>query len=237
MFASHTAQLSTWYEAVNSLYTAKFSQSEADESTDSYMQPEGWSLFTLELTSVRRYVSLGLLDDEGATAITGGPVKASPPGESLLERLANASPAHLPALELFIAFASGAPHALGAEVVSCIMSATQMPPPEDLFVRLASSPALMVVVAAYITPSTLLDLAVTQLLDHVEDESARSADPQGSLIRFGCGVVFIEGLCAQFKLPLPDLLYESRRAVNLADLGEQTRSHLNIWVKALVRVA
>jgi hypothetical protein len=99
------------------VYTAKFSQSDPDEEGGPYMQPDGWSILSLEATAVRRYVALGLLDDEGTVALTGSPVKPTPNGESLLERLASSSPSHLPALEFFITFAAGASQAFGADIV------------------------------------------------------------------------------------------------------------------------
>lgn len=107
------------------------------------------------------------------------------------------------------------------------------PPPENLFLRIARSPPLLALVTAYITPKSLLDLIVTHLLDHVEDQSSRAEDPQTSLTHFGPGVVLADALCAQFDLPLPDLLYDGRRASNIADLSASEQSHLNGWIKAL----
>lgn len=99
--------------------------------------------------------------------------------------------------------------------------------------------------SAYITPQTLLDMLTTNWLDRIEDESARIEDPQGSLTRFGSSVVLAEALCAQFdvgiqvvsadsQLPLPDLLYDERRASNIGDLDEKELTSLNSWIKALV---
>lgn len=119
VITTHSQQLSNWFQAVNSIYTAKFSQSEPDE--EGYVQPEGWSLLPLEATAVRRYVSLGLLEEEAATELIGSPVKPPSSSESLMQRLASTSPSHLPALETFITYASGSTSstaALGAEVAS-----------------------------------------------------------------------------------------------------------------------
>lgn len=119
VITTHSQQLSNWFQAVNSIYTAKFSQSEPDE--EGYVQPDGWSLLSLEATAVRRYVSLGLLEEEAATELIGSPVKPASSCESLMERLATTSPSHLPALETFITYASGATSStasLGAEVAS-----------------------------------------------------------------------------------------------------------------------
>lgn len=117
IFSANSSQLSNWFQAVNSIYTAKFSMSETDDEAGSYMQPDGWSMLNLEATTVRRYVELGLLDDEGTVALTGSPVKSAIPNDSLLERLSSSSPSHLPALEFFITYAAGAPRAFASEVV------------------------------------------------------------------------------------------------------------------------
>lgn len=213
VFAAHSSQLANTYQALNSIYTAKFSQSEPDDEAGPYVQPDGWSMLSIEATAVRRYVSLGLLDDEATIALTGSAVKATQNGESLLERLATSSQSHLAALEFFIPYAAGATHAFGSELakvsplttfvkltVQCIANIAQQPPPENLFIRLAGSPSLLGLVSAYIMPMTLLDLLTTHLLDRAEDEVMRAEDPQGSLIRFGAGVVLVEAICAQFEV-------------------------------------
>jgi len=200
VFAAHSGPLQNCSQALNSIYTAKFSQSENDDEAGPYMQPDGWSLLSVETTAVRRLVALGLLDDEGTAALTGSPVKPSPAGESLLERLASSAPSHLPALEFFITFTAGAPQAFGAEVVKSIENSLQQPPPENLFIRLAASSSLLALLAAYIPPLNLLELLTIHWLDRIEDESARAEDPQASLIRFGSSVVLAEALCAQFDV-------------------------------------
>ncbi|WOO83502.1 Mediator of RNA polymerase II transcription subunit 5 [Vanrija pseudolonga] len=231
IFASHGPQLATWYQALTALYTAKFTQIEPDDEAGPYQQPDGWVSLSLEGTAVRRHTSLGLLDEDASVILIGSPVKAAP-GESLIERLANCAPSHLPALENFITHAAGSAQSLGAEIVQAITAAPQTPPPENLFARLASSPMILSLISAYITPCSLLDLLVTHLLRDAEDPT-RAEDPGAALIRFGSGVTLIEVLCAQFELPLPDLLYDSRRALNLANLSEHHQSNLNGWVKAL----
>lgn len=198
IFASHGPQLATWYQALTALYTAKFTQIEPDDEAGPYQQPDGWSSLSLEGTAVRRYTSLGLLDEDASVVLIGSPVKAAP-GESLIERLANSAPSHLPALENFITHAAGSAQSLGAEIVQAITAAPQTPAPENLFARLASSPMILSLISAYITPCSLLDLLVTHLLGDVEDPT-RAEDPGAALIRFGSGVTLIEVLCAQFEV-------------------------------------
>lgn len=213
-------------------HTSK-STSEMIDEGGAYAQPDGWGLLSLEATAVQRYVSLGLLDEEGAAALAGISHRSSSPGESLLQRIASTSSKHFDADVYFACHAAGAGRAFGAEVVNTISNAPQIHPPEDLFVRLASSPDLLALVTAYITPPSLLELCTSNLLDREEDSSARHEDPQSCLTRFGSGVILVEALCSQFDLPLPDLLHESRLVSTLEDLGTSEQSHLNSWVKAL----
>lgn len=72
-------------------------------------------------------------------------------------------------------------------------------PPEDLLVNLSSSPALITALTAHITPADLLDMATEHLIQKLEDPNARSEDPQGSMTRFGEGVIFVETLAAQYQ--------------------------------------
>lgn len=232
-FLSRSQELNAWFQSVNTAYTTK-SSSQLDAMEEStYVQPEGWSLVSLEAAAVRRYVSLGLLEEDGATTLCGSPQRPTTPGESLLERIASSAPENLDATIYFACHAAGAGRAFGAEVVNMIASAPHTQPPEDFMIRLASSPDLLALVTGYITPSSLLDLCVTNLLDHVEDISVRQEDPQSCLTRFGAGVILVEALCSQYELALPGLLYDSRLVTTLADLGTSEQSHLNSWVKAL----
>ncbi|GMK56239.1 hypothetical protein CspeluHIS016_0300790 [Cutaneotrichosporon spelunceum] len=231
-FASHTQEMSVWHRSVHANHTAKSAQLMDDDEGGGYTAPEGWSMLSLEETTVRRYLSLGLLDEEQAATLAEGG-KPCPVGESLVEHLSGVQKHHLDAIAYFISYATGASRALGAELVNVIKNAPHSLPPENLFLRVAGSPPLLALVTAYITPKSLLDLIVTHLLDHVEDQSSRIEDPQTSLTHFGPSVVLADALCAQFDLPLPDLLYDGRRASNVADLSSSEQSHLNGWVKAL----
>ncbi|CAK9782940.1 hypothetical protein CC85DRAFT_329441 [Cutaneotrichosporon oleaginosum] len=231
-FASHNQEMAGWHASVHATHTAKSTQLMDDDEVGGYSPPDGWSMLSLEATTVRRYLSLGLLDEEQAVALSES-AKAGPVGESLVERLSGVQQHHLEAIAYFISYATGASRHLGAELVNVIKNAPHSRPPENLFLRVAGSPPLLALVTAYITPKSLLDLIVTHLLDHVEDQSSRIEDPQTSLTHFGPGVVLAVALCAQFDLPLPDLLYDGRRASNIADLSSSEQSHLNGWVKAL----
>jgi len=48
----------------------------------------------------------------------------------------------------------------------------------------------------------MLDIMTTSLLEGSEDPSIRSEDPQGSMTRFGEGVVLVETFAAQYKVSL-----------------------------------
>lgn len=116
--------------------------------------------------------------------------------------------------------------------------------------NLASSPALLSALTAYLPPQSLLDLAFHHFVDQSEDASIRADDPQGSMTRFGEGVVFIEAVAAQYsvslsfqlssretdagKLPVSILLQESRRALAWIELSTDEKGMMNGWVKALV---
>lgn len=231
-FASHNQEMSTWHQTITANHSAKTAQLMDDDEGGGYTQPNGWTMLSLEATTSRRYLSLGLLDEDAAIALSEHS-KPTPPGESLVERLSTSMEHHLEAISYFISYATGASRSLGAELVQVITNAPHTPPPENLFLRVAGSPPLLALVTAYITPKSLLDLIVTHLLDHVEDQSSRVEDPQTSLTHFGPGVVLADALCAQFDLPLPHLLYDGRRASNVADLSTSDQSHLNGWIKAL----
>lgn len=117
MFAEHAPAMQAYFQELTTLYAAKSAQGEPDDEAGPFVQPDGWALAPFEGLAVQRYVELGLLDEESTVVLTGSPVKPVPPGESLLERFVSAPPAHLPALEVIITYAAGAPQAFGAEVV------------------------------------------------------------------------------------------------------------------------
>jgi mediator of RNA polymerase II transcription subunit 5 len=92
-----------------------------------------------------------------------------------------------------------------------IAACPQTQPPENLFVALAAQPALLAALSEVIAPASLLDLLVEKLLDPPDNESARADDPQGSLTRFGEGVMLVESVVALFdvssiRLPLSPLM-------------------------------
>ena len=72
--------------------------------------------------------------------------------------------------------------------------------PEGLLVNLSSSPALLTALTFYIPASNLLSLATEHLVNKPEDPSIRSEDPQGSMTRFGEGILFVETLAAQYQV-------------------------------------
>lgn len=122
--------------------------------------------------------------------------------------------------------------------------------PEGLLVNLSSCPALLTALTAYIPASNLLALATEHLIDKPEDPSIRSEDPQGSMTRFGEGIVFIETLAAQYQvswagwcwvtvlifvqLPVPALLQDARIALSWYELTAEEKGMANGWLKALV---
>jgi len=66
--------------------------------------------------------------------------------------------------------------------------------------NLSSSPALLACIGASCPPATFLDLATSCLIDKSDEAGVRSEDPQGSMTRFGEGVVLVETFAAQYKV-------------------------------------
>lgn len=52
----------------------------------------------------------------------------------------------------------------------------------------------------YIPASSLLNLATAHLINKSEDSHVVSEDPQGSMTRFGDGVVFVQTFAAQHQV-------------------------------------
>lgn len=88
-------------------------------------------------------------------------------------------------------------------------------------------------------------------MDKSEEAGVRSEDPQGSMTRFGEGVVLVETFAAQYKvshliaqenslmpqLPLPALLQEARTSLLWSELSIEEKGMMNGWVRALVSPA
>lgn len=115
-FASHNQGMTQWHQTVSAAHSAKSAQLMDDEEGGGYTPPEGWSMLSLEATTVRRYLSLGLLAEDEAASLAEGS-KPSPHGESLVERLSMSMEHHLEAIAYFISYATGASRSLGAELV------------------------------------------------------------------------------------------------------------------------
>ncbi|RSH95318.1 mediator complex subunit [Saitozyma podzolica] len=229
-----TADLTAYQTFMTDTYASRVSDAEADDESGGFSPIDGWTVASLQETFVRRLVDAGLLSSEEAGAVLLG---SSPPqlpaGESLMYRLASAPKSHLPALVQTVIAAPGAPRSFATEVVNSIAACPQTQPPENLFVALAAQPALLAALSAVMPPASLLDHLVEKLLDPPDNESARADDPQGSLARFGEGVMLVESVVALFDLPLPKLLQRARCAVGLADLSVTEKTCMSGWVKAL----
>ena len=51
-----------------------------------------------------------------------------------------------------------------------------------------------------------MELATSCLIDKSDDTGTRSEDPQGSMTRFGEGVVLVETFAAQYKVRVQEIL-------------------------------
>ncbi|WWD21111.1 hypothetical protein CI109_105592 [Kwoniella shandongensis] len=226
--------MTSFSDLVTQTYSSAIQSAEAEEESSGFTALEGWQIVPLQEVLVSKLVQLEVISSDEASVIAlGTAVHAFTPGESLLNRLAGESTPHLPPLVHFIDYAFGAAPSFATELVKVIQSAPQIPPPENLFVHVSSQPKLLTALTSYISPPSLLDLLVKQLLDGPLDEAARAEDPQGYLIRYGEGVMFVEAAVAHFELELPDLLHDARRAISLVDLESSHKECLNGWVKAI----
>jgi mediator of RNA polymerase II transcription subunit 5 len=127
-------------------------------------------------------------------------------------RLASTPRSHIEALAFIVANSPGAARSLASEIIpvcsifltaadnQTIEACPTTQPPENLFTNLSSSPALLACIAAHCPPATFLDLATSSLIDKSDDTGVRSEDPQGSMTRFGEGVVLVETFATQYKV-------------------------------------
>lgn len=85
-----------------------------------------------------------------------------------------------------------------------LQACPQNPPPENLFVNLAHESSLLSCLGGYVNSAMWYDEIKSRLLGAEDDVTGRTDDPQGSLTRFGDGVVFAEAIVAHFKVNSPD---------------------------------
>ncbi|ORY26244.1 mediator complex subunit Med5-domain-containing protein [Naematelia encephala] len=225
------AENNTW---MAQRYDALVSAVDSEDETGGYVAPDGWSLCSLEVTLLLRLIELDLLSRQDARSVLPGvTIPSSSSGESLSNRVAVASPSHLPPLAHLIIYSPGAARSFASEVSETIQSLTTNPPPDNLFSNLSASPSLIACLAAASPPAVLLGLLEKNLLDRPDDVNLRADDPQGTMTRFGEGVMLVEAAVHTFDLPLPRLLVEGRRALSLGDWEQTQRGLLNGWIKAL----
>ncbi len=85
-----------------------------------------------------------------------------------------------------------------ADSLQCIRAYPGITPPAGLFANLSSRPNLISCLVTSITLAELLELMVAHLLNPADDPMARSDDPQGSLTKFGEGIVLVEAAVHHF---------------------------------------
>ncbi|WVR09129.1 hypothetical protein IAU60_006191 [Kwoniella sp. DSM 27419] len=227
-------QMQVYSESISQRYTTLVQKSESEDESSSFTPLEGWHISSLQDTLASRLIGLGITSaEEVAAAMPGIQITASGSGESLLNRLAAESHQHLPPLVHLIQYANGAATSFADELMRIVKACPLIAPPENLFNYIASQPALLTALTGYISPGSLLETLVKHLIEAPVDESARNDDPQGSLTRFGEGVMLVEAMVAHFKLPMPRLLKEARRAVAFPHLEPSEKDCMNGWVKAI----
>ncbi|WVF65645.1 hypothetical protein IAT40_000376 [Kwoniella sp. CBS 6097] len=234
VFGNLSQQMTVFSNATTARYAALVQQSESEDDSSAFTPVDGWHIHTLQETLLSKLVQLGIIPTEQANVIAPG-ISVHPPsqGESLLNRLAAESHHHLAPLAHLIQYASGASSAFTSEFLHTVKGCPTSPPPENLFSFVASQPTLIIALTGTITPASLAELLVKHLVDAPLDESMRLDDPQGSLTRFGEGVVLVEAVVAHFELPLPPLLVDARSAWGYSHLSPEDKETMNGWVKAI----
>ncbi|OCF40251.1 hypothetical protein I317_05945 [Kwoniella heveanensis CBS 569] len=234
VFNNLSQQMTAFSEAILLRYATLVQQSESEDDSSAFTPVEGWSIRPMQETLLSRLVQLGIIATDQATIVAPGvPVHPFTPGESLLNRLAAESHHHLPPLAHVIQFAAGASSSFASDLLQTVKACPSIPPPENLFTFVASQPTLITALTGSVSPAELGDLLVKHLLDAPLDESTRMDDPQGSLTRFGEGVVLVEAVVAHFELPLPPLLVDARSAWSYSHLSNEDKETMNGWVKAI----
>lgn len=115
---------------------------------------------------------------------------------------------------------------------------------------LTANPALLIVIAQYVSPTTLSQALLLESVLASDDPSSRAEDPQGCLTRYGEAVILNEVIESMFYVSIPPIqaliddqlpesfvMTEARRAKPIVSLLPEERSCLNGWIKALVSVA
>ncbi|ORX39073.1 mediator complex subunit Med5-domain-containing protein [Kockovaella imperatae] len=210
------------------------SAADMDEEAGSFVHPEGWMLCTEQITILQRYSEFGLLNSQQLASLSSNiSIPSHTPGESLMHRVASASKSHIRPISHIVIYAPGAARSFATEIMECISACPSVPPPEGLFVNLASEPDLLTAICGYVNSATILEAIQQHLLDVADDRGARAEDPQGALTRFGEAVILAEALVAIAELDPPELLRDARRSLNLPSMDEMQKSCVNGWVKAL----
>ncbi|CAD6584259.1 MAG: mediator complex subunit, partial [Tremellales sp. Tagirdzhanova-0007] len=205
-----------------------------EDDPSAFIPPDGWSLYSMAVTIIHRFLQLRLLEqDDGKTILSNASLPPATSGESLMFRLASVPRGHLDHLAHLIAFAPGAARSFNAEVIDCIRSYPSTSPLDGLLSKIASNPTLITLLTTILPAAELLEILNTQLLELTEERLDMLDDPQGSFVKFGDGVILVEAVVAQYRLPLPNMLQDSRRALTPADLDPPRKLNLNGWIKAL----
>ncbi|KAL7421490.1 hypothetical protein Q5752_004377 [Cryptotrichosporon argae] len=222
-------------EQADAAWNAKYQAASqiTDDEGNAFAEPDGWSILSTRESFVRQCVSHGLVGEDALVHLVPTFSESSGTGESLADRVAHCPAVHLAALAAFVMRAFGAASAFANEVSQMLSAASDLPPSEGLLRNIAASPELLATLTLHTTPTLLLDTLVARLLDRPVDRAAWFDDPQGYLIRHGAGVILVEAVCAEFDLPLPQMLEDARLPHDLRDLDAGEQELVNSWVKAL----
>ncbi|KAK4687983.1 mediator of RNA polymerase II transcription subunit 5, partial [Tremellales sp. Uapishka_1] len=234
VYGSMGESLVAFSDQLSGVYSALVIGADSEEESEGFIVPEGWKMYSVQETFLLRLVETNLLISEEATTVSGSALTGLPDArDSLLDRLSSTPSRQLSPLVHVTVYAFGAARSLANEISTCIRSCSSTPAPENVFANLSREPTLLAALSTFIRPNPLLDLLVSHVVDVPSDPVARENDPQGSLTRFGEGLILVEAVASQFKLPLPKQIQRSRFALPLRNLTASQQSLVNGWVVAL----
>lgn len=137
-------------------------------------------------------------------------------GMLLKDKISAASKSHLPSIahvvlcspkaarslssDLMAVSAAASRHTTNTDLAQAVRACPQVAPPDNLFANLAAEPALLSVLRNVTDATVWMRSFESHLLQEQEELASRTDDPQGSLTRFGEGVLLVEAFVSDCKV-------------------------------------
>jgi hypothetical protein len=96
--------------------------------------------------------------------------------------------------------AAASRHTTNTDLAQAVRACPQVAPPDNLFANLAAEPALLSVLRNVTDATVWMRSFESHLLQEQEELASRTDDPQGSLTRFGEGVLLVEAFVSDCKV-------------------------------------